>query len=192
MTEFDELVKRCQRGERRAFNKLFRSYEGRIYRLAMSILQDEHDAEDAMQDVFLRVYLNVKDFRGQPSFATWLTAPVLNVCRDKLRRQKIRRAISLDWLHLTPSQGEPDIADIVHERQERQRLWMLVGKLEEKLRIPVVLVYQEGLSVQETALSLGLPLSTVYSQLNTARERLKAMQCNPAHLQAGELEQEQC
>jgi len=83
MSELDELVRRCQQGELVAFTDLFRRYESQVYRLAVTILRDEEDAEDAMQDTFLRVFERIKSFRGESSLKTWLTAVAVNRCRDK-------------------------------------------------------------------------------------------------------------
>lgn len=83
MTDLDGLVHRCQQGELAAFTELFHACEGRIYRLAITILQNEQDAEDAVQDVFLRVFEQIKTFQGQAAFTTWVTAVTVNICRDK-------------------------------------------------------------------------------------------------------------
>ena len=98
MSHLDNLVQRCQQGELAAFSELFEQQETAVYRLALTILQNEQDAEDAVQDVFLRIFEQIKNYRGQSSFRTWLTAIVVNSCRDKLRRRKVRRAFALDWL----------------------------------------------------------------------------------------------
>ena len=81
-----DLIKRCQQGELAAFTELFQQEETRVYRLAATILRNEQDAEDAVQDVFLRLFSQIKRFEGQSSFKTWLTAVIVNTCRDKLRR----------------------------------------------------------------------------------------------------------
>lgn len=175
MSELDELVRRCRQGELAAFTELFRSYEARVYRLAVTILRDEQDAEDAVQDAFLRVFERIKDYRGESSFSTWLTAIVVNLCRDKLRRRKVRRALSLSRLRGRASSDAADLAEVVAACQQRQTLWSLVARLEEKYRLLVILHYHEGLSCGEVARVLGLRVSTVYSRLNTARLRLRAM-----------------
>ena len=176
MDDLQRLLQRCQSGEQQALGELFRKYRVRIYRLAVTILRDEQDAEDATQDVFVRLYLQIGSYRGQASFDTWLTTVILNVCRDRLRRQKVRRTISLEWLTGRTNSDQPEVLELIHERQQKQMLWRLVDRLEDRLRLPIILVYQEGLSIQEAAKALDLPLSTVYSQLNTAFKRLKEMQ----------------
>lgn len=173
MSELDELVQRCQQGELAAFTELFRRYEARIYRLAVTILRHERDAEDAVQDVCLRVFERIKRYRAESSFDTWLTAIIVNVCRDRLRRQKVRRALPLGWLHGQAS--DENVVETVADRMQRQTLWVLVDRLEEKYRLPVILHYHEGLSCAEVAQVLALRTTTVYSRLNTARVQLRAM-----------------
>jgi RNA polymerase sigma-70 factor (ECF subfamily) len=173
MVKLEELVRRCQQGELAAFSKLFQGYQARVYRLAVAILRDEQDAEDAVQDVFVRVFERIRDYRGDSAFTTWLTAIVVNCCRDKLRRRKVRRTLALDRLRGRAS--DQDLNEVVTRRQQRQTLWALVDRLDEKHRLPVILHYHEGLSCDEVARALNLRTSTVYSRLNTARVRLRAM-----------------
>ncbi len=139
MPDLDELVRRCQAGELAAFTELFRRYEGRAYRLARTILNHEHDAEDAVQDAFLRVFERIDRFRGDASFDTWFTAIVFNVCRDRLRRRRVRRALPLEWLRGRLRDGD----DLVEQgsRSERQALWGLVQRLDDKYRLPVSTIY---------------------------------------------------
>lgn len=173
MTDIDHLLTRCQQGELAAFTELFATCEGRVYRLALTILYDPLDAEDAMQDVFLRVFRNIGNYRGQSAFNTWLTAIVVNTCRDKLRRRKLRQAFSLDWLHHQPASQTPDIAETIEERWRKETVWAQVAKLDDSHRLPVILFYHEGLNADEVAQVLKLPIQTVYSRLNTARKLIR-------------------
>lgn len=173
MTDLNTLVYRCQQGDLAAFSELFHAYEGRIYRLAATILQNEQDAEDAVQDVFLRLFEHIKGFNGQSSFNTWITAVTVNTCRDKLRRQKVRQAFSLEWLR--GRGASQDIANEVAKRQERQTLWAHINQLEEKYRLPLILHYHERLPCEEVANILGIKTAVVYSRLNTARLKLREM-----------------
>lgn len=173
MSQLDNIVHRCQMGELAAFSELFALQEARVYRLAMTILQNEQDAEDAVQDAYLRIFERIKHFKGDAAFQTWMTTIVVNLCRDKMRRNKVRRAISLDWIRHRP--GEDDVIAEVSRRRHRQRLWSAVSQLDEKHRLPVILHYHERLSCDEVAHVLGIRTSTVYSRLNTARQRLRRM-----------------
>jgi len=173
MSELDRLVQRCKKGDLAAFTRLFRDHEARLYRLAVTILRNERDAEDALQDAYIRIFERIKGFRGKSAFETWMTAILVNVCRDRLRRRKLRRALPLDWLR--NQAGEVDVASEVAALSRRQTLWSLVDRLDDKYRLPVILHYHEGWSCGEVAGILSLRTSTVYSRLNTARIRLRTM-----------------
>lgn len=168
----DNLVIRCQQGELAAFGELFKAYESRAYRLALTILGDEADAQDAVQDVFLRVFEQIKNYQGKSSFQTWLTTIVVNMCRDKLRRRKVRQALSLDWLRGWA--GQSNVAEDVAAEQERQHLWAFVNELDDKYRLPLILHYYEDLACDEVAKILNVPVATIYARLNGARLRLRA------------------
>lgn len=174
MSELDELVRRCQAGELAAFTVLFRRYEARVYRLALAIVRDERDAEDAVQDAFLRAFERIKRFRGDASFDTWFTAVVVNVCRDRLRRRRVRQALPLEWLR-GKLRSSDDVVETVSRRLERQALSALVDRLDDAHRLPVILHYYEGLPCADVARILGVRLTTVYTRLNTARIRLREM-----------------
>lgn len=173
MASIDQLIQRCQQGELAAFSELFTQFEARVYRLALTILQNREDAEDAVQDTFMRLFERIKHFKGDAAFSTWLTSIVVNICRDRLRRRKVRQALSLDWIN-----GRSSHHDVPHEvaqRQQSQQLWQLVNQLDDKHRLPLILHYHERLACDEVAAILGIRTSTVYSRLNTARQRLRQM-----------------
>ena len=173
MVDQDELVRRCRQGEMAAFTELFHAYQARVYRLAATILGDEHEAEDVVQDVFVRVFERIGDFKKESAFTTWLTAIVVNHCRDRLRRHKVRQALSLDRMHGRAS--EDDLSELVARLQQRQSLWASVNDLDDKYRLPIILHYHEGLPCGDVARVLELRISTVYSRLNAARRRLRTM-----------------
>ena len=173
MSDLDQLVQRCKQGELAAFTRLFRDHEARLYRLAVTILDNERDAEDALQDAYIRIFERIKGFRGKSAFQTWMTAIMVNVCRDRLRRQKVRHALPLDWLRRRAGRG--DVARDVGARMQRQTLWSLVDRLDDKHRLPVILHYHQGWSCGQVADFLAVRTSTVYSRLNTARVQLRSM-----------------
>jgi RNA polymerase sigma-70 factor, ECF subfamily len=174
MPDYTHWLARCQDGELAAFTELFAACEGRVYRLAVTILEDAQDAEDITQEVFLRVFRNIQSYQGQSAFTTWLTAIVVNACRDQLRRRKLRQAISLEWLRQRSDPQAAELADVAEERWKKKTLWAHVKRMDDAYRLPVILFYHEGLSANEVAETLNLPVETVYSRLNTARKMLRA------------------
>lgn len=174
MSDLTDLLSRCQRADHAAFDELFDQFAGRLYRLALSILRDEKDAEDTVQETMLRVYRKLPEYRSEASFTTWVTTIAVNVCRDHLRRRKLRQALSLDWLRERPDEAHPSVPEQVDERLQSQALWRLVDSLEDRYRLPVLLIYREHLSPGEAAQALGLPLRTLYDHLRVAYTRLGA------------------
>lgn len=179
MSDMQAVVRRCQEGQLDAFTTLFSHYQDRVYDLACAILRDELAAEDAVQDTFLAVFQKIEGYKGDSSFETWLTAVAVNQCRMRLRRRKIRQALSLEQLtsgRLFRSGGKnEDLSDIVHRRRQRQTLWEMVDQLSDRLRLPLILRYQYALSCADIALILDKRKSTIYQQLNEGRRSLEQM-----------------
>ncbi len=173
-----QLVTRCQQGDLEAFAALFRRFRQYVYDLACVILRDSVAAQDAVQDTFLRVMEKIDSFAGDAAFETWLTAVAVNVCRSHLRRQKVRRFLSLESLH--PAQmlhagGGPNPALLVEERLHRQSLWQMVNVLSDRLRLPLILRYRYAMPCTDIAEILGVKLGTVYQQLNEGRRQLEKL-----------------
>ena len=177
--EIYTVVRRCQEGELEAFSTLFNHYRDHVYDLARTILRDGQAAEDAVQDTFLAVFQKIEGYKGDSTFETWLTAVTVNECRMRLRKRKIRRALSLEQLspgRLFPSGGKrKDLADVVQRRQERQTLWEMIDALNERLRLPLILRYRYALPCADIALVLDKKKSTIYQQLNEGRRELEKM-----------------
>jgi RNA polymerase sigma-70 factor (ECF subfamily) len=177
--EIYAVVQRCQEGELEAFSTLFNHYRDNVYDLARTILRDGQAAEDAVQDTFLAVFQKIEGYKGDSTFETWLTAVTVNECRMRLRKRKIRRALSLEQLspgRLFKAGGKrKDLADVVQQRQERQTLWEMIDALNERLRLPLILRYRYALPCADIALVLDKKKSTIYQQLNEGRRELEKM-----------------
>jgi RNA polymerase sigma-70 factor (ECF subfamily) len=179
MQDIGSVVRLCQDGHLDAFTTLFSQYQNHVYDLACAILGDEVRAEDVVQDTFLAVFRKIDEFRGDSSFDTWLTAITVNQCRQRLRRQKIRGFLSLDRLsprRVLRSRGSgEDLADAVHERQQRETLWEMVDLLPDNQRLALILRYRYALPCGEIAQILDRRTSTIYQTLNDGRRRLEQM-----------------
>ena len=135
-----------------------------VYRLALCRLQNPQDAEDVYQDVFLRLF--GQDAAGWDAEHTkaWLIRATLNRCADLFRFRLRRPTLPLE-----------DVADTAVVGEEASALWEAVGRLPEKLRIPIHLHYGEGYSTGEIAALLGVPAATVRTRLHRARGKLKEL-----------------
>jgi RNA polymerase sigma-70 factor, ECF subfamily len=171
-----QLIERCRAGDALAIEALVRAHEQAVYRLALSILDDPAEADEAAQDSFVAALRALKSYRGESAFTTWLYAITLNVCRARLRQRRTwgRLMNSLRALLRRRGDAPADPEAVVIQHEADADLWNAVAVLDEKHRLPVILRYYQGLSTAEIAQVLGISEGTVHSRLFTARERLRA------------------
>lgn len=155
------LLAGARRGEVAALDALMNGHRGRIVNLAFQVLRDEGEAEDAAQEAFVRAFGNLAAFKGRSSFGTWLYRVALNVC---LERKRARR----EWEELDQNQSAPSVS-----MDERLALEWALDRLSEPLRVALVLREWHGLSYEEMASALDVPVGTVRSRLNAAREEFR-------------------
>jgi RNA polymerase sigma-70 factor (ECF subfamily) len=174
MTVMDShWLRQCQQGDVLAIEQLVQTYQSDVYRLALSILDDPAEADDATQDVFVAALRSLDSFHGSASFRTWLFSITLNLCRSRLRRRK-GRSLLRQMLENLFQADQPHPESEAIRQETGSELWQAVCALDEKHRIPLVLRYYHDLPVAEIAEMLGIPTGTVHSRLNHAREKLRA------------------
>jgi RNA polymerase sigma-70 factor, ECF subfamily len=176
--DIQTIINGCRRGDARAFELLFDRYENRVYDLAYTILGDAQEAQDAAQDAFIRILERLDSYQGEAAFETWLTAVVVNCCRDYMRRRKARRWLSLEVLRRGPLARQTgraaDPARLLEQNESRDALWQAVSELDDRLRIPFILRYRYNFACAEIGAMLGLTVNTIYDQLSQARRLLRA------------------
>jgi RNA polymerase sigma-70 factor, ECF subfamily len=169
------LIELCKVGDSAAIEDFVQTYQRDVYRLALSILDDATEAEDAAQDSLLAALRSLDSFRGASSLKTWLFSITVNVCRTRLqkrRRSERLRQILSGGLRM---QDAPSVEENAIENESGESIWRLIHGMDEKHRIPIVLRYYHDLSVAEIAGMLQIPEGTVHSRLNTARRQLYAV-----------------
>jgi RNA polymerase sigma-70 factor, ECF subfamily len=169
--EEDDLMEGCRKQDPDAQRLLFQQYRSRVYRLAMFISRNSADAAEITQDVFLKVYSGLPQFRGEATFNTWLYRIVSNACRDHAR--KSRRFLLLDsafWFSRVSQVVPPEHG--VPPNGAREAVRNAIASLPEKFRIPVVLRYIEDLSYEEISKVLDCPSGTVAARLSRAHKML--------------------
>jgi len=158
MTAFEQVVAQTQSG---------------VYNLAYSVLGNHEEAQDATQEVYVRVWRALANYRGEARFTTWLYRVALNSSLNRRRQLKPALGVIDDERvleHLVATSGDPMAATIEHERN--RALWGMVGRLPAKYRLVIELFYRRQMTYDEMADVLAIPLGTVKAQLNRARRAL--------------------
>ena len=174
-----ELVSRVRNGETALFELIMRRYNRRLFRIARSMLGDDAEAQDALQDAYVNAYLKLAQFRGPDGFASWLCQIVTSQALMQLRRRKRARLEPLsDWEEATEppaaaqtSRDDPE--SNVHELQLRRLLEQAIDALPAVYRPAFVLREIEQLSVGEAARCLGIEEATVKTRVHRARRLLQ-------------------
>ncbi|MCB9421544.1 MAG: RNA polymerase sigma factor [Ardenticatenaceae bacterium] len=150
------------------------TYYDAIYRLALSILADADEAEDAAQETFIAADRALAQYRGQSSVKTWLFAIAINQCRHMLRQRQRRQTITDAWRLariLLPRPALPE--ETMTHTETGDLLRQAVAELKEKHRLPIILRYAHDLTAPEIAQILQISEGTVHSRLHYARRELK-------------------
>jgi RNA polymerase sigma-70 factor, ECF subfamily len=170
------LILRCQAGEADAIQDLIREHQTAIFRLALSILDDPAEADEATQDAFLAALRSLESYRGNSSFTTWLYQITVNSCRTRLRKRqrKERMFHAIQSIFRLENEAAIHPEEVIIQQEANSVVWKAVSALSEKHRLPVILYYYDNLPVSEIAILLNLREGTVLSRLYTAREQLKA------------------
>jgi len=182
-TGFDEssLVAQAKAGDQAAFSELVTQYERKIYRLAKNITRNDEDAEDVLQDAFLKAYTHLDNFKGDSKFYTWIVRIAVNEALMRLRKRKTDRTVPLDEpVELGEETVAREIAvweDNPEQRYSKEEwrtiLDAAVDNLKPDFRTVFVLRDIEELSTEETAETLGISVPAVKSRLLRARLALR-------------------
>ena len=164
------LVRRCQRGDRDAWEEVYHQCESRLLATATRLLGSTAEAEDAVHDAFLKAFGAIGRYRGEAALSTWLQRILIHHCYDLLRRRKRRDEVSLDG-----ESGSP-MEPATRENTPLQiALREALNTLPPRSKACFVLFVQEGFRQQEVAELLGMRIGTVKSHVFAARTRLRAL-----------------
>jgi RNA polymerase sigma-70 factor (ECF subfamily) len=159
------ILERCRAGEREAFGILLHRYRDRILNLAYQLLGQRDDAEDVAQEAFTQAFRNIASYRGEAQFYTWLYRITVNLCLGRKRRTRKNETFD----------EEQDAAHRSGPAQVETRLAVeqALRELSEPLRVALVLREMQGLSYEEIAEILYVPIGTVRSRLSEARRKFR-------------------
>jgi len=182
-SSFDEadLVAKAKSGDAQAFTELLTQYERKIYRLAKHITQNDEDAEDVLQETFLKAYEHLSGFQGNSKFYTWIVRIAVNESLMKLRKRKGNRFVSLDEpIETGEEEVKREIAvweDNPEQRYSRDEMQGILNEAVDSLKPDFRTVFTlrdiEELSTEDTAEALGISVPAVKSRLLRARLALR-------------------
>jgi RNA polymerase sigma-70 factor (ECF subfamily) len=169
----NELVRASIEGDKLAFSEIVNRYQKMVARTVKGMLGDSVFAEDIGQEVFIKLYYSLPDFRGEAKLSTYIQKIAVNFTLNEIKRRK--RFFSMFAQKGNNEMYEYEVADI--DNEEKREATEIVNKalmsIEPKFRIVVAMRMLQGYSTKETAEILDLPLGTVLSRLSRAQEQLK-------------------
>ncbi|HET7558036.1 MAG TPA: RNA polymerase sigma factor [Rhodanobacteraceae bacterium] len=178
-----ELVAHARRGHREAFRQIMRRGNQRLFRVARGVLNDDDEAEDAVQEAWTIAFAKLDGFRGEASLLTWMTRIVLNECYGRLRRRK--PTVGIDQIEAAQQLGDGRVLMFPHRygsedpaadasrAQMRGLLERAIAALPEPFRVVFVMRDIEECSIEETASALDIRAETVKTRLHRARRLLR-------------------
>jgi RNA polymerase sigma-70 factor, ECF subfamily len=175
------LVLAAKSGQQAAFEALCERSAQRLLRTTLRITRNREDAEDAVQDTFLRAFMHVKDFDGRSSFATWLTRIAINSAVMILRKKRPGREVSVDsfadknetgatW-EISDSMPGPETQCV--EQEQRRLLWEAISELRPSIRKVVEFQLSRDCAMKETAKTIGISLFAAKSRLFHAKAAIR-------------------
>lgn len=170
------LVRACRAGDRLAVETFVRAYKLPLYQLALSMLDDPQEAEEAAQDALVIALDKLDSFRGEAQLKTWLYAIALNVCRGRLRKRKTRERVARIWNainSLRAAAPEPP-HEIATRTEQSALLWNAIQNLPDDEREVIVLRYYHELDTAELTRILGVSERTIRTRVQAALDSLRA------------------
>jgi RNA polymerase sigma-70 factor (ECF subfamily) len=176
-----DLVRRARARDEAAIRSIMQANNRRLYRLARGILRNDGEAEDVVQETYVRAFTQLDRFRGGSSLATWLARIAMNEALGRLRRQRP----AVEWTSLPPGTIEAQVIQFPHpgtsedpeksmaQREIQQVVEHAIDELPEAFRVVFISRVIEGMNVEETAEILGLKPETVKTRLHRARSMLR-------------------
>jgi RNA polymerase sigma-70 factor (ECF subfamily) len=174
-TDTPQIISGCLAGDEGAIERLILLYQTGVFRLALSVLGDPLESNEAAQDTFIAALGALKNYQDKSNFKSWLYTIALNISRSRLRKRKTAEKLrsALQALFRIQTQKTPSPEEAVIQNEKDAALWQALSKLGEKHRIPLVLRYFHDLPTAEIAEIMQINEGTVHSRLHTGRERLR-------------------
>ena len=175
--EETEMISRCQQGDQEALKQIYDKYHKKVYRIAYGVVRQREDALDIVQEVFIKLFRSIKNFKGRSHFYTYLYRMVMNTAIDHSRKVGKRFIQSLDEEgSFEPSDGvEKGPERILLQKELEERVKLAMDKLPAEQKAAIIFRDVEGLSYQEMAEAMGCSIGTVMSRLHYGRKRMQGL-----------------
>ncbi len=172
-----DLIFRSQQGDEAAFKEIFEQYHQKVYRIAYGVLRHREDALDVVQEVFIKLFRSIKDFKGRSAFYTYLYRLAMNTAIDYSRRSKRSSFLSLDHQDgFQPMNGKEKRPDQMASQKEiEEKVRRAIDQLPKDQKATLIYREIEDLSYQEIADMMGCSIGTVMSRLHYGRKKLQEL-----------------
>jgi RNA polymerase sigma-70 factor (ECF subfamily) len=173
--EETEMISRCQQGDQEALKEIFDKYHNKVYRIAFGVVRQREEALDVVQEVFIKLFRSIKNFKGRSHFYTYLYRMVMNTAIDHKRKTGKQFMSSLDEEgSFEPSdEAEKGPERILLQKELEERVKLAMDKLPAEQKAALIFRDVEGLSYQEMAEAMGCSIGTVMSRLHYGRKRMQ-------------------
>lgn len=174
-----ELIEQLIQKSEPAFKWLVESYQKVVYNIILNILQDETDAEDAAQEVFIKVYQSIQNFRKDSTLSTWIYRMAVNKALDKIRRRKTRQRLHQIVPWWMPSEEKPSSHEFHHpgvlmeNKEKAARLFKAIDGLPEKQKLAFTLIKIQGLKYDEVSQIMEQNIKAIESLISRAKQNLQ-------------------
>ena len=169
-----DILEACRRGDRAAFNQLVRRHQDRVFQVIRRMVPDTDDARDIAQEVFIRAYDKVSDFRGDAQVSTWLYRIAVNLSLNHIRRGKLRRVLRMNEEQHEVQDGNPLPSANVERDELRDLVTRAVETLPKKQKAVFVLRYYQELPYEEIAAVLNTSVGGLKANYHHAVKKIEA------------------
>ena len=173
--EETEMISRCQRGDQEALKAIFDKYHKKVYSIAYGVVRQREEALDVVQEVFIKLFRSIKNFKGRSNFYTYLYRMVMNTAIDHKRKagKQFMSSLNEEGSFEPSDEAEKGPERILLQKELEERVKMAMDKLPAEQKAALIFRDVEGLSYQEMAETMGCSIGTVMSRLHYGRKRMQ-------------------
>ncbi len=175
--EETEMISRCQKGDQEALREIFDKYQKKVYRISYGVVRQREEALDIVQEVFIKLFRSIKNFKGRSQFYTYLYRMTMNTAIDHARKAGKQFFSSLDQegSFEPPDELEKGPERVLLQKELEERVKWAMSKLPAEQKAALIFRDVEGLSYQEMAEAMGCSIGTVMSRLHYGRKRIQEL-----------------